>query len=181
MTKQKINKKDKPTAKEKPSAKGMHSYMPEPRATKDSRKVLTAKDKPTANNIEKCQQTQCEFWRNGSCKPCEECGAKSREVNNDCVTCFKCENKPNSLRWNNKTSMDEGEALKIQLLDVMTKLENFQKKKEEEEILKEMAQIKARDKARGSCKGLSKGEGKSKNKEDDGFETKTFRSPSYVG
>jgi hypothetical protein len=54
----------------------------------------------------RCTQVQCEFYVNGGCKPCEECNAPGFVLNKDCERCFKCENIPNNLRW------EDPEALK---------------------------------------------------------------------
>jgi hypothetical protein len=65
----------------------------------------------------------------------------------NCKTCFDCENKPNSLRWDDKELKEKNNnqenkydkvaeemAIKQELLTLLSRLENLQNKKGENEL-----------------------------------------------
>jgi hypothetical protein len=47
----------------------------------------------------RCQQTNCNYYINGGCKKCKECGSKPYVINKKCDACYKCENIPDNVRF----------------------------------------------------------------------------------
>ena len=65
-----------------------------------SKKTKLKKGELENDTHRRCQQIKCEFFTNGGCKKCDDCGSASYEINKTCLRCIKCEGIRDSLRWN---------------------------------------------------------------------------------
>ena len=56
--------------------------------------------------IRHCEMAECEYYKNGECKPCIKCKTKKFKINDTCERCIDCETKPGVLRWEGKYDME---------------------------------------------------------------------------
>jgi hypothetical protein len=154
----------------KAKSKGIHTCM---RKVKASRKVLNAK------TLEPCQQKNCMFF-NGLCQPCKECGSKSKIIDIKCQTCFDCEYKPNSLRFdnNNGESKNKNDAAKNKVENSNPTMDKYKRAEEELALKQELMGImlKLQD-----FENRNKDKGKSKGKKGEEEIEQYNSTPSYLG
>lgn len=90
------------------------------------------------NGEHRCTQTQCSYYTGdtGNCKACQKCGADSFIINESCETCFKCENIPNELRFDDPKAKEQSQKQQevINAVNNLAKaLENLKSSEKEKE------------------------------------------------
>lgn len=84
----------------------------------------------------RCTQTQCSYFRDGGCRKCSKCEADPFIINDNCETCFKCENVPNELRFDDPKAKKQSQA-QTEVIDAVKNLANALNKLEREGKIEE--------------------------------------------
>lgn len=101
------------------------------------------------DRFKRCRQIQCDHFKDGHCRSCDECHSEPFILDKNCKRCYACENEPGYTRFDREDGemMDEmnakREALKMLISGATAELARMdsleikkkeKEKKEEEEL-----------------------------------------------
>lgn len=85
--------------------------------------------------MRKCMQEKCGLNESGTCacKRCAECNCAPLFVSDDCIRCYKCENVPGEIRWDDNDTIDDLLNGIKKMIEEILKDENIEKENHTEE------------------------------------------------